>query len=221
MDLNSLNEKYKSLSPQERIREIYQDFEKVLVTSSFGTSAVVLLHMLKEVKPGAEVHFIDTRYHFRETYDYARKVTDEWNLTLVKITPERNEHDFTAVDHTWLYEPDSCCQVNKVLPMDELKSKYKVWISGMFGGSADTRKEMPIFKMDGDLVRFYPFADLSPQDADYYRIIYELPPHPLEEKGYGSIGCHHCTRPGEGRAGRWAGKNKTECGLHQFPAGQS
>ncbi len=214
--LAELSAKYKPLEAKERIRAIFSDFDRVLITSSFGTTAAVMLHMLKEVKPGAEVHFIDTKYHFKETYEYARQLCADWNLSLVLVNPPKNEHSFTEFDYTWLHEPDACCHVNKVLPLEELKQQFDVWVSGMFAGTSATRQALPFFKQDPEILRFYPFADMTEEEANWYRIIYEIPSHPLEKKGYSSIGCEHCTRPGEGRSGRWAGTGKVECGLHQF-----
>ena len=193
---------------------IFRDFDRVLVTSSFGASSAIFLHLLHQVRPGHPVHFIDTRYHFPETYAYRDELVKRWNLHVVSVQPKVNEHRFTQLNYTWAHHPDACCHMNKVMPLEALKDTHDVWISGMAGGSTDLRRRTPIFKRDAKLIRFYPLLDMSPQDIELYKVIYELPPHPLELQGYGSIGCKHCTRKGEGRSGRWAGFQKTECGLH-------
>lgn len=106
--------------------------------------------------------------------------------------------------------------VNKVAPMETLKKSHDIWISGMIGGLSESRKKQEIFEWDGQMCRFYPLVDMSAQEAEWYRIAQEIPAHPLESRGYGSVGCQQCTVKGQGRSGRWAGTGKTECGLHLF-----
>lgn len=216
MDIKTLSEQYAKYDQRKRLEAVFRDFERVLITSSFGTTSAILLHMLAKIKPEHPVYFIDTGYLFRGTHMYKDQLASLWNLNVVSIHPKRNEHDFTRVDYTWMYEPDSCCFVNKVMPLDKLKAEHDVWISGMTGGTTDHRKSLNVFKASNDILRFQPLIDMSPEEADWYRVIHELPEHPLEAAGYGSVGCVQCTQKGEGRAGRWVGFNKTECGLHTY-----
>ena len=216
MDIKTLCEQYSPYDYRERLVRLFREFDRVLVTSSFGTSSVILLHHLKEICPGHPIHFIDTRYHFEETYAYVEQLRQAWNLNVMAVQPRKNENLFTQFDYTWTYHPDRCCFVNKVMPLQNLKESHDVWISGMIGGTTDFRKNLPLFKADDTILRFYPFADMQAQEAEWYRLIHELPEHPLQAEGYGSVGCTHCTAKGEGREGRWAGKGKTECGLHTF-----
>ena len=219
MDIKALeivNAEYKCLEPKDRLKRIFKDFEQVLATSSFGTTSAILLHLIHKVKPKHPIYFIDTRFLFRETYKYRQELIERWKLNVVSVNPKMNEHDHTALDWTWTYQPDACCHVNKVEPLTRLKSRHDVWISGMIGGTTKLRSEMPMFKHDGEILRFYPLIDMGEQEAEWYKLIYELPKHPLEEQGYGSVGCEQCTLKGTGRSGRWAGKEKTECGLHLF-----
>ena len=137
-------------------------------------------------------------------------------MNVVPVLPGTIENTYTQMYWTWAYDPDTCCAFNKVSPLKHLKSTHEVWISGMVGGTTHTRKQQSVFKHDGEILRFYPFIDMSEADAQMYMQVYELPIHPLVDEGYGSIGCTHCTAKGEGRSGRWAGKEKTECGLHVF-----
>lgn len=216
MDIEALNTKYAAYDHRQRLEAIFQDFDRVLITSSFGTTAVILLHYISKVKPEHPVHFIDTTYHFEETHQFRRALTDRWNLNVLQVLPPKIENKYTLLTWSWTYAPDDCCEVNKVYPMEGLKNKHDVWISGMIGGTNANRKEMPIFKHDGQIMRFYPFIDMTPEEADWYKIANDLPPHPMEAEGYGSIGCTHCTKKGAGREGRWSGTGKTECGLHKF-----
>ncbi|MDX1909609.1 MAG: phosphoadenylyl-sulfate reductase [Bacteroidia bacterium] len=218
MNIKSLCDKYAPLSQRERMEAVFQDFDRVLITTSFGTTSTVLLQVLHQVKPDHPVYFVDTGYHFKETHQYAAAIQEKWKLNIVRIGPKPNEHNFTRMDYTWLHDPDTCCFINKVMPLEKLKETHEVWISGMLGGTTAYRDPGTVFKMGKDILRFYPFIDMTPEEARWHRLVQELPEHPLEAKGYDSIGCTHCTRRGEGRSGRWVGFNKTECGLHTFNA---
>lgn len=216
MQLQTLNQNYRDLSHLDRLRKLFQDFDRVLVTSSFGTTAAILLDMLRRVRPDYPIHFIDTHYLFPETHAYREELTQRWNLNVVTVKPGFNAHLYTRMDYTWAHQPDACCYVNKVSPLEGLKTGHDLWLSGMIGGLSDSRRKRDIFEWDGHMYRFYPLVDMSAQEAEWYRIAQELPPHPLEAKGYGSVGCQQCTVKGQGRSGRWAGTGKTECGLHIF-----
>lgn len=213
MELKTLCERYSPYDHRKRLETLFDEFDRVLVTTSFGATSATLLHLLQKVKPGHPVYFVDTKYHFRETLEYRQKLMSKLKLNIQSVVPKPNENFFTQLDYTWSYQPDACCYVNKVQPLEDLKASHDVWISGMVGGSQN-RKNLPIFQMKGNILRFYPLIDMTEEEAYYYRMVYDLPEHPLQSKGYASIGCTHCTRPGEGRSGRWTGFNKTECGLH-------
>ncbi len=216
MDLKTLCAQYAPHDYRKRLEAIFRDFDRVLITSSFGTTSAILLHLLHQVKPDHPVYFVDTNYLFKETQAYRETVTRRWNLKVKAEKPGLNAHMYTRMDYTWAHQPDACCYVNKVLPLEPLKASHDLWISGMIGGLSPSRQQRPIFQFDGDMLRFYPLIDMSAEDAHYYQIIHELPEHPLSQRGYGSVGCKQCTAKGQGRSGRWAGLNKTECGLHLF-----
>ena len=218
INTKTLCEQYSQYGFRERLEAIFRDYDRVLITSSFGTTSAILLHHLHQVKPDHPVHFIDTRYLFPETHAYRAQLSQKWNLNVVSVMPSANAHTYTRMDYTWAHQPDACCHINKVSPLEALKNEHDVWISGMIGGLSQSRKTRQLFEFDGGLFRFYPFIDMSAEDVHYYRIIHELPEHPLEGKGYGSVGCRQCTQKGQGRSGRWANFNKTECGLHVFKA---
>ncbi|MEL7533532.1 MAG: phosphoadenylyl-sulfate reductase [Bacteroidota bacterium] len=216
MDTKTLCADYAPYDHRERLEKLFRDFDRVLITSSFGTTSAILLHFLHQVRPDHPVHFIDTGYHFLETHQYRETLSQEWGLNVVTVRPKANEHNFTRLDYTWTYQPDSCCFVNKVSPVEKLKESHDVWISGMIRGTSANRKNVPLFKESNGIMRFYPLADMDPEEAQYYNYMHELPDHPLKDRGYGSVGCTHCTQAGEGRSGRWSGSVKTECGLHSF-----
>lgn len=215
-DLILLNQEYKELAPIERIRKLYQDFdpEDVMVTSSFATTSALLLKLISEVNPQQKIHFIETGYHFKETLDYKSKLTDLLDLNVVNTRAEKWKHEFTKDDKTWLKDPDLCCSINKVEPLERVKLKHRVWISGLMKWQSDHRSTLDIFEQRGEIVKFYPLLDITKEERREFIEEHQLPFHPLIACGYQSVGCVHCTVPGKGREGRWNNNPKTECGLH-------
>lgn len=216
MKIDALNELFESLSPTQRLEQLYDHFpeEEVLLTSSFGTNSALLLHMISRFRPTQAVHFIDTTYHFSETLRYKHELARKWNLKVVDVRPDRHLNAYTRERQSWEQEADLCCAVNKVAPLDEVKASHKVWISGLMAAQTRFRSGLKVFEPQGELLKFHPLIDLTEEDALRYRSFYRLPAHPLQAKGYGSVGCVHCTQRGEGRSGRWKGQAKMECGLH-------
>lgn len=212
----ALNARYAPLKFEERLAQLYRDFpvDKVLVTSSFGATAAYFLHIVSRVQPLQKIAFIDTGYHFQETLDYRKHVVDKLGLQVVDVKAEDWQHQFTLDDKTYLRDPDYCCQINKVDPLDAIKPNYDVWVSSLMGWQTDDRANMHVFEERRGMLKFNPMIDVSREERDAYIQQHEIPPHPLVAQGYASIGCTHCTVKGEGRSGRWAGKSKTECGLH-------
>jgi len=214
MTIDELNKKYISLSPEQRIQELYKDFSKVLFTSSFGTTSAFLLHLFHQTKPKETIYFLDTTYHFNETIEYKEQLTKLWNLKVVDVKPEEWKNKFTQDDKTWNTDPDLCCSINKVEPIDKIKKDYEVWVSGLMTSQNTYRENLKVFEKKEDIIKFYPLIDQTEKNAQEYIKKYELPQHPLLAQGYNSVGCFHCTVAGKGRSGRWVNKSKTECGLH-------
>lgn len=217
MNLQELNKKYIQLSPEERIAELYNDFKQdnVLFTSSFGISSVFLIHLFHKIKPGQSVHFIDTTYHFKETIDYKNLLIKLFNLKVVNVRPESWKNEYTRFDKTWQSNPDVCCGINKVAPIEQIKVNYDVWVSGLMGFQNKFRSTLNIFELSNGIIKFSPVIDVKEIEMENYVSKYCLPMHPLKAEGYGSVGCVHCTIKSADRSGRWAGFSKTECGLHQ------
>jgi phosphoadenosine phosphosulfate reductase len=214
--IKTLNNKYKPLSATNRIKELYKDFDvkDVMLTSSFAATSAFLLKLFSEVNTNQKVFFIDTGYHFEETLKYKEKLEQLYNLNVTSITAIKEEHEFTTKDETWKKNPDFCCSINKVRPLETIKKQYKVWVSGLMEWQSDHRASLDIFEMRGEILKFYPLLDITKEQRDAYIEKHQLPFHPLVAKGYHSIGCSHCTVPGEDRSGRWNNNPKTECGLH-------
>ena len=216
IEIKALNTKYKPLSATERIKQLYKDFDvtDVMLTSSFAATSAFLLKLFSEINQKQEVFFIDTGYHFEDTLTYKEQLTKQYGLNVTSISALKEEHDFTQKDETWKKNPDFCCSINKVRPLDVIKNKYKVWVSGLMEWQSDHRSTLDIFELRGDILKFYPLLDITKEQRDAYIEQHNLPFHPLVAQGYHSIGCKHCTVPGEDRSGRWNNNPKTECGLH-------
>ncbi len=215
--IDNLNEKYAQLSLSQRIQEIYKDFssEEMLITSSFAANSSFLLHLFSKnapVKP--KVYFIDTFYHFEETIEYKRELSKKYNLEVYNIIPDYEEHFRTRDEKLWQKNPDQCCHINKVKPIEKIKSNFNVWASGLMRSQNSHRKNLNIFEFKNDIIRFYPIIDVDIEERNKYIQTHQLDTNPLVFKGYNSIGCKHCTKKGAEREGRWVGLAKTECGLH-------
>jgi len=215
-EIKALNEKYKPLSAAERIKQLYIDFDMadVMLTSSFAATSAFLLKLISDINNKQEVFFIDTGYHFEDTLKYKATLEKKYNLNVTSISGIKEEHEFTTKDETWKKNPDFCCSINKVQPLQTIKKNYKVWISGLMKWQSDHRATLDIFEERGEILKFYPLLDVSKEERDAFIKEHNLPFHPLVAKGYNSIGCKHCTVPGEDRSGRWNNSPKTECGLH-------
>jgi len=184
----------------------------LVLASSFQDC--VLIDLAAQVAPQLEVVFLDTQYHFAETMWYVDAVRRRYDLNLRIIEPD------IEPDDRWLDDPDACCAARKVVPMAKTLAGRTAWMTGLRRDEAPTRAQVPIVGYDvgRGLVKVNPIATWTEDDVARYADDRALPEHPLKDKGYTSIGCWPCTRPvGEGedaRAGRWAGLDKLECGLH-------
>lgn len=215
-EITALNKKYQSLSVEERVTQLYADFseKEVMLTSSFAATSALLLSIFASTKPSQKIYFIDTGYHFEETLEYKDQLTSLYGLHVVSVGALEEEHAFTSANKTWQSDPERCCAINKVKPLELIKCRFTVWVSGLMRWQSDHRASLDIFEERGGILKFYPLLDVSPEQRDKYIKEHDYPFHPLIAKGYHSIGCKHCTVPGDDRSGRWNNSPKTECGLH-------
>ena len=145
---------------------------------------------------------------------YRNYLTFLYDLNVEAISADRDKHEFTKMDETWRKNPDFCCSINKVEPLNALKENFTVWVSGLMAWQSDHRATLDIFEDRGGILKFYPLVDVTEDERELFISSHKLPFHPLVNKGYSSIGCTHCTVPGSDRSGRWNNSPKTECGLH-------
>jgi phosphoadenosine phosphosulfate reductase len=174
----------------------------------------VLVDIVTRVKPDIEILFLDTQYHFAETLWFVEELRRRYDLNL------RVMHPLVEPDNRWQRDVASCCGVRKVEPLNRALEGKAAWITGLKRVDAPTRANAPIVSWDvgRGLVKVNPLATWTALDLAVYAAERGLPTNPLTERGYPSIGCWPCTKPvtpgDDPRSGRWAGLDKTECGLH-------
>ncbi len=197
-----------------------EDFGRVAMVSSFGAESAVLLHLVSRVNPDLPVIFIDTQMLFQETLDYQLTLAEQFGLTNIqRIRPEvediRRNDPFGNLHRA---DTDKCCDFRKVQPLAKALAGYDSWISGRKRHQTAKRAEMDIYEESEGKLKINPLAFWRPEDIRGYIDRYDLPRHPLVDKGFLSIGCAPCTSAiadGEDpRAGRWRGLDKEECGIH-------
>lgn len=212
----TLSAEYIGLDVESRLRRLYRDFpiDRIMVTSAFAATSAYLLHLVHRIAPEQKIYFIDTGYHFPETLAYKEHLTQLYGLTVVDVRAENWKHAFTLEDRTWEKDPNFCCSINKVEPLESLRKDFDVWISGLMRWQTEHRASLNVFENRNGMLKFYPLLDVSREERDRYIRENDLPFHPLVAKGYSSIGCAQCTVAGQDRSGRWNNYPKTECGLH-------
>jgi len=211
------------LAPAEHIIEwaVATFGERFCITSSMGDA--VLAHLAGKVAPGIDVVFLDTGYHFVETIGTRDAVEATMPVNLLTITPVQSvaEQDATHGKDLYKTDPDLCCQLRKVQPLVDALAGYDAWATGLRRAETHNRVIAPVVGWDArkGKVKVSPLARWSDDDVQRYIAEHGVLVNPLVYDGYPSIGCAPCTRrvaPGDDpRSGRWAGTNKTECGIHR------
>ncbi len=204
----------------EQVEEYQRTGKRIFVSSSFQTHSIPLLHILSRAAVELDVLFINTGFHFPETLTFRDEVASLLGLQLVDVTPQvpKVQQKDRYGQFFFVSDPDYCCHLNKVQPLDPYLRQYDVWISGVRADQSQVRKAMQVEEeAPHDTLRFHPMLDWTSKDIYQYRQAHALPEHPLDSKGYLSIGCAPCSRRFDAtdeRSARWFGMNKSECGLH-------
>ena len=190
------------------------------VSSSFQSHSLPLLHIISRFAPEIPVYFLNTGFHFPETMAFRHTIADLMGLRIIDVespvskSGQRDEQG----KFFFVHNPDHCCYLNKVLPMEPVIAQHDVWISGVRRDQTKFRASLQEEEVLGEgKLRYHPMLDWTSKMIWEYRQAHQLPEHPLEAKGYLSIGCMPCTRSIEesqqNRQGRWAGMSKEECGI--------
>jgi phosphoadenosine phosphosulfate reductase len=197
-----------SASAQEVLAFAVERFHpRLKMACSFQKEESVLVHMLAEIEPDARVFMIDTGVLFPETLETWKRFEDRFGVAVEVV-------DARSPDEPWT--PARCCGEEKVDALERALTGLDAWISGIRREQAPTRATAAKLERDErrEMWKVNPLADWTEKDLWRYIYKHDLPYHPLHDRGYASIGCQPCTQPGEGREGRWAGQDKTECGIH-------
>ncbi|SFM34523.1 phosphoadenosine phosphosulfate reductase [Paenibacillus sp. 1_12] len=216
-------EHYENQSAETLIELAVEKFPNITLACSFGAEDVVLVDMLQKLSPKTDIFYLDTNVHFQETYETRDKLQQHYGLEFVQVLPKLTLEEQAAQfgDELWKSSPNQCCNIRKVDPLTDILKNYDAWITGIRRDQAPTRANSKKVEYDTKfgLVKFNPLASWTSEDVWNYIHKNNVLYNPLHDKNYPSIGCTHCTRQvadGEDpRAGRWAGNEKTECGLHK------
>jgi len=187
---------------------------QLCVTASFGDA--VLAHVANAAIPGVEITLLDTGYLFAETEWFANELQRRFGIDLRIVRPDTG----VATD-VWQTDTDACCAARKVEPLNRALLGRTAWVTGLRRSDSPSRRSAPFVHQDllRDVTKINPLAGWTDAHVVTYVAAYGIPDHPLSDRGFPSIGCWPCTRPvseaGDHRSGRWAGSDKTECGLHQ------
>jgi phosphoadenosine phosphosulfate reductase len=197
--------------------------DELVYACSFGAEGVVLIDLISKVKKDAKIVFLDTNVHFKETYELIDRVKEKYpnlriEMSQPDITLEQQAQQYG--EKLWETDPNTCCSLRKIQPLNRALSGAAAWLSGLRREQSPTRAATQFVNQDNKFksIKICPLIHWTWDDVWNYIRTFDLPYNTLHDKGYPSIGCEYCTSAvedaGDSRAGRWAGKGKTECGLH-------
>jgi phosphoadenosine phosphosulfate reductase len=221
-DLDALAVRFETAEPQEIVHWAVDTFgDGLSVGASFGgASGMAILHMVAQLKPNVHVFVLDTDYLFEETHETMRQSVPALALTNVQSYKSKLTHEEQASQYgaaLWMRDPDLCCDLRKIEPNRRALEGKAAWVSGLRRDQSEGRKDTPIVSWNEKfgVVKLNPLANWDEATTWKYVLENKIPYNPLLDQGYMSIGCYNCTVPGvQGRAGRWQGFEKDECGLH-------
>jgi phosphoadenosine phosphosulfate reductase len=221
-DVEALATEFETRSAQDVLAWAVERFEgRILLTCSWQHQSSILVDMLWRLGAQIRVVELDTGLLFPETYATRERLVERYGLQLERVDPAQTveEQERTEGPALWSRDPDRCCHLRKVEPLERALVGMDAWITGIRRAQSVTRANAKVLELDPrGVVKVQPLVGWSDEDVKGYLFAHDVPYNPLHDQGYPSIGCTHCTRairPGEdSRAGRWADAEKTECGLH-------
>ena len=221
-DLDAISSSFESAEPEEVVRWAVETFgDELSVGASFGgASGMAILHMAAQLKPDVHVFVLDTAYLFEETHETMRRAIEQVPLRNVNVYQSQLSHEQQSEQYgsaLWMRDPDLCCDIRKIEPNRRALDGKRAWIAGLRRDQSEGRANVPIvaWNQKFGVVKINPLANWDSARTWKYVLDQGVPYNPLLDRGYTSIGCYNCTVPGvQGRAGRWEGFDKDECGLH-------
>lgn len=227
MDIHRISEMVERLSPEQTLETVLgaNPNARVCLTSSFQAEDMAVLHLLRKRISDVPVLFLETGYHFKETYAYRDRMTREWSLNLVNVLPvETVPEQEAGLGILYRTDPTRCCQLRKVEPLMRALEPFDLWFTGLRREQSPTRKNLKKVELHRlptgkSLWKVSPLADWNWERVSEYASMNGIPHLPQYDQGYLSIGCEPCTArpadPDNPRSGRWGG-TKLECGIHTF-----
>lgn len=224
--LEELNDRFEGEKADEVLSWAWETFgPKAVIGTGFGVSGIFLIDRIVRLGIGIPVFFLDTRLLFDQTYDLRKRLEERLGIEIEAIRPELTVEQQAEKhgDKLWERNPDQCCHIRKVLPLQGYLADKQAWITGIRRGQSRTRKSAPILEYEAnhEVIKINPVAAYTPDRIWDYIRSNDLPYNPMHDEGYPSIGCIPCTSPvadGEQeREGRWRGNEKVECGIHFSP----
>jgi phosphoadenosine phosphosulfate reductase len=209
--------------PEQILEWAFETFEReVAISSAFGIEGMVLIDMASRVRKNFRLFTLDTEFLFPETYNLMDQVERKYGISIERVYPQNSPEEQARIHGPalWRTDPDRCCQLRKVEPLQRKLSELRAWITSIRRDQTAARSAAGKIEWDAkfDRVKINPIADWNSKQVWRYIHEHQVPYNALHDVGYPSIGCTHCTRAvrvGEdSRAGRWSGQAKTECGLH-------
>jgi phosphoadenosine phosphosulfate reductase len=223
-ELLAVSDSFETKSPEAALRWTIEQFgREVALATGFGAEGCILIDMVSRIDRNVRIFYLDTDLLFPETYDLIRKLEARYGIsferraTRLTLTEQAAEYG----ERLWELQPDLCCQLRKVEPLEQVLTGLKAWITAIRRDQTPARANARIVERDRKfhLIKVNPLAAWTAREVWKYLKQYNVPYNSLYDQGYGSIGCTHCTtlvQIGEDpRAGRWRGNAKTECGLHK------
>ncbi len=209
-------------SAEEALTWAYSTYgDRAGMSTAFGPSGVVLMHLAARINPGARVFFIDTGHHFPETLEMVERVQQRLELRIEVVDP--TPRALVEGDRLHVFDPDRCCALRKVEPTQRVLAGLDAWLTALRRDQGPTRARTPVVEIKErpggtPLAKVAPLARWTRKDVWRHIFTHELPYNALHDRGFDSVGCAPCTRPStdpaDERSGRWVGHAKTECGLH-------
>ncbi|MCE7995864.1 MAG: phosphoadenylyl-sulfate reductase [Roseivirga sp.] len=220
--IDAYNSELQQADFEEVMQSVNELFDgRLVMTSSFQTQSIPLLHMISRLDFEVPILFLDTGFHFKETLAFRDDLLERWGLNVLNVSKTLGHSEFLRI-YGPLYKKnvDKCCHINKTIPLRSVVEHYSAWISGVRSDQTSLRQKLRLFNLQKDgKVKVCPMINWTERDVFKYMAEHKLPEHPLLSKGYMSVGCKPCTSPvygdSESRSGRWQGESKTECGIHK------
>ena len=228
--IETLNERFEGAHPTEILEWALLDSGlELAMASAFQAEGTVVMHMAQRIRPGVPILFLDTGFHFEETLEFKRLLTERLALNVVELEGDHRDPEKQAAafgERLYERDPDRCCEINKVKPLTSVLRTLDAWITAFRRNSSPSRADSPIVSQyelepGKPIVKVNPMATWTIERVWDYLREHDLPHNPLYDVGYAQVGCAPCTRvrfEGEPeRAGRWADMAKWECGIHKTP----